>query len=315
MIAVYGANGHTGRFVAQELRRRAIPLRPLSRREASCDDPDSLDRALAGASAVINCAGPFADTAAAVAESALRVGIHYLDITAEQRSALQTFETYRAMARERAVAILPAMAFYGGLADLLATELTAGMRHVEDICVAVALDRWHPTQGTRATGQRNTARRWIVEEGRLAPLPETATVANWEFPEAFGTQRVAPVPLTEIVSISRHVAARSIMSVMNERPLEDLRDSKAPLPQAVDASGRSAQRFVMEVVAAADGERRRIAASGQDIYAVSAPIVVEACLRIVANPPAGGTYAPGELFDPGDFLAALAPAVVVSRGG
>ena len=46
----------------------------------------SLDRSLAVAAAVINCAGPFLETADAVSAAALRARIHYLDVTAEQLS-------------------------------------------------------------------------------------------------------------------------------------------------------------------------------------------------------------------------------------
>lgn len=40
----------------------------------------------------------------------------------------------------------------------------------------------------------------------------------------------------------------------------------------------------------------------------AAPIVVEACVRVLENPAAtGGTSAPAELFDGSGFLAPLAP--------
>src|SRR4030095_15875594 len=74
-VAVFGAYGHTGRFVAAELHRRGIAailsgrnqvklealgrLHPnLDLRVASIEDPASLDRALEGVEIVINCAGP-----------------------------------------------------------------------------------------------------------------------------------------------------------------------------------------------------------------------------------------------------------------
>lgn len=79
-VAVFGAYGHTGRFVVAHLRERGfVPVLSgrdagklkvlasesgLADRPASADDPASLDHALAGAAAVINCAGPFATTAA-----------------------------------------------------------------------------------------------------------------------------------------------------------------------------------------------------------------------------------------------------------
>ncbi|MEV4186217.1 NAD(P)H-binding protein, partial [Streptosporangium canum] len=70
-VAVFGAYGHTGRFVVAELHERGyVPLllgrdqdrllalaqtQPgLEARQASVDDPASLDRALNGAAAVIN---------------------------------------------------------------------------------------------------------------------------------------------------------------------------------------------------------------------------------------------------------------------
>src|ERR1700726_1791220 len=104
-VVVFGAYGHTGRFVVAELYKRgwkpilsgrnAAKLNAVAGehpqseiRLALVDDPVSLDRALAGASAVINCAGPFIDTAIPIVEVALRSGIHYLDIAAEQAAVL-----------------------------------------------------------------------------------------------------------------------------------------------------------------------------------------------------------------------------------
>lgn len=329
-VAVYGASGHTGRFVVRELEHRGLPVLAIGRRQmpprheagwnfravwrqAECDDPDSLDEALRGARAVINCAGPFLDTAPAVIEAAMRAGIHYFDVTAEQRSARQSLATYDAEARQRGIAVVPAMAFYGGLGDLLATAATRDLEVIDCIEIAVALDYWHPTEGTRLTGLRNTARRLIVSDGQLAPAPRPAAVRNWTFPEPFGTQEVVTVPLSEIITISRHIAARSICSFMNSAPLRDLNSLDTPRPTSVDESGRSSQRFIMDVWIHSGGRRTRVSASGNDIYAVSGPIVVEACTRVLENPPrSGGAFAPAELFDAISFLDGLAPHVAIT---
>src|SRR5215510_8939537 len=107
-ITVFGAYGHTGRFVVSELRKRGwravlsgrnrAKLEALHHvfpeydvRHASVEVPASLNRALVGSSAAINCAGPFADTAIPVVEAALRAGIHYLDVAAEQAAVLTVF--------------------------------------------------------------------------------------------------------------------------------------------------------------------------------------------------------------------------------
>lgn len=331
IIAVYGATGHTGTFVVRELERRGCQAVPIGRsraaasipgiagtkrswRIASCDDPDALDQALHGSEAVINCAGPFLDTAPALIEAALRCGIHYFDVTAEQRSVRQSLATYHQDAERRGIVVLPALAFYGGLADLLAAEITRGLRSVESINVAVALDSWHPTEGTRRTGQRNTARRLVVTDGQLTPIARPAPVRHWNFSEPFGLQEVVAVPLAEIVTIHRHIPVSTACSYMNLAPLRDLEDARTPGPTAIDAGGRSSQRFVMEVRAQSADSWSGISVSGHDIYATTAPIVVEGCLRVVREPPRrGGAYAPAEVFDANAFLAALSPHVAVSR--
>ena len=148
-VAVFGAYGHTGLFVLDRLRERGwIPV-PCGRdatrlakfanaRAASVDDPGSLDRALQGACAVINCSGPFLDTAAPLIEAALRARIDYFDVCAEQIPVLLAFEQYDARAKAAGIAIVPAMAFFGGLADLLATAAAADWAEVDTIDIAVA---------------------------------------------------------------------------------------------------------------------------------------------------------------------------------
>jgi hypothetical protein len=98
---------------------------------------------------------------------------------------------------------------------------------------------------------------------------------------------------------------------LNTAPLRDLANVATPSPVAADASGRSAQTFLVEVEVRQGSKVRRATARGRDIYAVTAPLVVEAVERVLRNAPApGGVFAPGALFDAQDFLAALAPDVL-----
>ena len=322
-IAVFGASGHTGRFVVSELRRRGFTAILVARnrsklellhrlhpsfeiRIASVDDDASLDRALSGASAVINCAGPFLDTALAVIGAAVRAGIHYLDVAAEQAAALAAFDRFSDPARTAGILIVPSMAFFGGLGDLLATAAMDGWTSADEIRIGIALDSWHPTQGTRLTGKRNTARRLVVSKNRLAPVPDPAPKAVWTFPEPFGTQDVIALPLAEIVTISRHLTASEISTFMNLTPLADLHNPDTPPPTAADDTGRSSQRFFMDVIVRKGDRMRQAIASGRDIYAITAPLVVEAAERILAQSTGrSGTVASGEIMDAEDFLQAL----------
>ncbi|HZZ31993.1 MAG TPA: saccharopine dehydrogenase NADP-binding domain-containing protein [Phenylobacterium sp.] len=324
-VAVYGASGHTGRFVVADLLRRGLtPIgvvrdpaklaaqaawaQPVTIRTAILDDPASLDAALGDVAVVINCAGPFLDTADAVAAAAVRAGAHYLDVTAEQASATATLDRFDGPAREAGVLVLPAMGFYGGLADLLAAAAAGDWDQPDEIEVGIALDSWRPTQGTRLTGARNTATRLIVSEGRLRPLPQPAPESTWEFALPFGRQDMVALPLSEVVLIARRTQARLVRTWLNRAPLKDLNDDATPPPQAIDARGRSAQVFQMDVVVRKGRRTRRVSARGQDIYAFTAPLVCEAVARILAGEARGsGAQTPAAVFDAQNYLAALAP--------
>jgi len=233
-------------------------------------------------------------------------------VTAEQPSALATYEQFAGPAAAAGVAVVPAMGFYGGLGDLLATAAMGDWASADDITLAVALDSWQPTLGTRRTGERNTAARRVFEHGQLAVLATPSPRRTWAFPAPFGTQDMVGLPLTEIIAISRHLRSPEVHSFMNLTPLDDLHKPETPPPTPADDRGRSAQVFMMEAVARRGGAERRARARGRDIYAFTAPLVVEAVERILDGRSARtGTAAPGELFDARDFLSSLAPDLAV----
>lgn len=322
-VLVFGASGHTGRFVVDELLRRGLtpvlagrsaerlaavaPDHPeLDRRVVDLDDPDLLRQALAGVGAVINCAGPFLDTALPLARAAVDAGAHYLDVTAEQPAVQALYSDLDAAARAAGVAVVPAMAFYGGLADMLVTSALDGDSGADEIEVAIGLDRWWPTAGTRVTGERNTATRLVIRDGALSPLAGPAPTATWSYPAPLGDQPVVELPFSEVITINRHLEVGELRSYLNTASLEDLRDTATPPPSAADEHGRSAQRFVVDVRVRRDTDTRRITATGQDIYAVTAPIIVEGAIRLLDGRHRGpGAVAAGEAFDAEDVLATL----------
>jgi saccharopine dehydrogenase-like protein len=325
IVTVFGAYGHTGRFVVSELCKRgftpilsgrdAAKLKEAGNahpgsevRVATVDDPASLDRALSGAVAVINCAGPFIDTAAPVIDAALRASIHYLDVAAEQAAVLAVFERFGSAAREAGVVVIPAMAFYGGLGDLLATAAMGEWDAADEICIATALDSWKPTRGTRLTGQRNPGRHFVFSNNRLERA-DPPPARKWNFPPPFGEQDVVGLSLAESITIPRHLETPEVRVYINLAPITDLRNPDTPAPTAADESGRSSQIFVMEAIARRGSAERRALASGRDIYAITAPLVVEAANRVVNGlAKRTGVVAAGEAFNAQDFLKSLSPS-------
>ncbi|MFI1357455.1 saccharopine dehydrogenase NADP-binding domain-containing protein [Streptomyces sp. NPDC020898] len=328
-VAVFGAYGHTGRFVVAELLDRGyVPILSgrdpeqlgalaasyppgLDVRPASVDDPGSLDRALAGAAAVINCAGPFAATAAPVIEAALRAGIPYVDVAAEIEANLDTFTHFADRVRAANTVVIPAMAFFGGLSDLLVTAAMGDWTSADEAHIAYGLSSWHPTAGTRTAGAvsrgRRNGRRVRYSGGRLEYHDDALPTLKWTFPDPMGPREViGDFSMADVVTVPSHLPIPEVRSYMAAEAAGQLSAPDTPAPVAVDEAGRSAQTFVVDVVVRAGGEERRAVARGRDIYAVSAPLAVEAVGRVLTGRTrAAGAASAGAMFDAPDFLGAL----------
>lgn len=334
-VVVYGATGHTGRFIVAELVERglvpilsgrdAFRLEVLAKewddlevRPAMADDPASLDRALEGAAAVINAAGPFAVTAGPVVEAALRAGIPYVDVAAEIEANATMFADYAEAARTAGVAVVPAMAFYGGLGDLLVTAAMGDWTGADEAHIAYGLTSWHPTPGTRTAGQvsheRRAGRRVRFTDGELQYHDDKPVQQDWDFPEPLGRRAViAEFTMADVITVPSHLPVPEVRTYMTVEAAKDLASDDTPEPVAVDNQGRSDQTFVVDVVVRAGDAERRLTAHGQDIYAITAPLAVEAVQRILTGRThTTGVASAGKIFDAKDFLHALSPTLSIA---
>jgi short subunit dehydrogenase-like uncharacterized protein len=330
-IAVYGPTGYTGQRVVSELKRRGIvPIlagRDAGRlqavhgngageiRPAGLDAPAALRTAFDGADAVINCVGPFETSAEPVAAAALAVGAHYLDFTAEQAAVLLLSERWDDAARAAHAAVLPALGFFGGFGDLLASMAAAGVTRPRTITVAYAVDGWLLTQASRATVAAMAGRRWVRRGGRLELATGERRYGSFCYPEPRGTQPVMEdYPLPEALSIPRHIDVPDIRIVMTASTLKDIFGPGAPAPDEVTDEQRASSRFTV-VAAVSDGRSQHQAvAAGGDIYGITAPMIVEAATQLIAAQPTG-VLAPSQAVDPAGFLAGLTAHGVTSVDG
>ncbi|MDQ4052584.1 MAG: saccharopine dehydrogenase NADP-binding domain-containing protein [Actinomycetota bacterium] len=333
-VVVYGATGHTGRFIVAELQRRgfaavisgrdaarlemlAADVGDVAVRPATVDDASSLDRAIAGAAAVVNCAGPFAVTGGPVVEAALRGEVPYVDVAAEIEANAAMFADYAEAARKADTPVVPAMAFFGGLGDLLVTAAMGDWTAADAAHVAYGLSSWHPTAGTRVAGQvshqRRAGRRVRFTDGALEYHDDTLSEQDWPFPEPLGRRAViAEFTMADVVTVPSHLAVPEVRTYMTVEAARDLASDDTPAPEPTDALGRSDQTFVVDVVVRSRDVERRATARGQDIYAVTAPLVVEAVRRILAGQTrTSGLASAGAMFDAAEFLHSLTPHLAV----
>lgn len=185
-LAIYGANGYTGRLIAQAAAGRGLaPVIAGRSREAvgalaaelGCEsrvfdlaDPGRIAAGLAGCGVVIHCAGPFSATAAPMIAACLAARVHYTDITGE----IGVFEhAFRqdAAAREAGIVVCPGTGFDVVPTDCLALMLSERMPDATRL--ALGFDsRSSMSRGTAATSVEGLGHGSCVREnGVLRRIP------------------------------------------------------------------------------------------------------------------------------------------------
>jgi len=135
---LYGANGYTGRLIAEAAVGRGMKPILAGRSRAKIEaiarvldcpsrvfalgDAAGIGEQLAGVGAVLHCAGPFSATAEPMMAGCLKAGAHYLDITGEIPVIEAAAARHRA-AVEAGVALIPAVGFDVVPSDCLAAML------------------------------------------------------------------------------------------------------------------------------------------------------------------------------------------------
>jgi saccharopine dehydrogenase (NAD+, L-lysine-forming) len=187
---LYGANGYTGRLIADQADRtetrpilagrRADEIAPIAERYGlesrvfSLDTPGQIARALDGVSTVLLAAGPFSATSAPMLDACIMAGVHYLDITGE----IAVFEHCAAQhdrAVDAGIVVLPGVGFDVVPSDCLAATLAAALPGATSLELAFTGTGGHGLRLSRGTartmldgaGQGGAVRR----AGRIERVP------------------------------------------------------------------------------------------------------------------------------------------------
>lgn len=192
---LYGANGYTGRLmaeaaVARGLRpllagRNAEALRALAEsldlewKAIDLSDAVALRAALREVDAVMHCAGPFSATCAPMLEACLASSTHYLDITGE----IDVFahcQSNDARAKQAGVLVLPGAGFDVVPTDCLAAQLKRDLPDATHLVLAFEAGGG-PSPGTAKTSVEGLGKGGRVREnGELKRVPLAYKVRYFE---------------------------------------------------------------------------------------------------------------------------------------
>jgi short subunit dehydrogenase-like uncharacterized protein len=252
---LYGANGYSGRCIAEEAARRG--LRPilagrnaqtiprlasdlgLDHRIFGLDEADRLRESIRGVELILNCAGPFADTARPLMNACLAEHVHYLDITGE----IDVIEAAAALddkAKSAGVVLLPAVGFDVVPSDCLAKTLSSILPDASRLELAIS------TTGSLSPGTAKTMVEGASQggrariEGRIARVPLAWKTREIPFREGPRTAMTIPwgdvasayystgIPNIEVYAASstRQIAGLRrwgwLMGVLSVRPVRSL---------------------------------------------------------------------------------------------
>ena len=193
---IYGASGYTaGLIIEAALKRGHQPIlagrsldtvlpiatqHQLSYKIFSCQGEHAahaITQQLDQVAVVLNCAGPFEDTADTLQQACIKAGCHYLDITGEMAVLAQSLTLHDA-AREHGVAIISGIGFDVVPTDILASEARRLAPDADALELAFAgADRKTAEQaGGISPGTSKTMLRMMPEGGKLRRNAEIITV-------------------------------------------------------------------------------------------------------------------------------------------
>lgn len=324
MVVIYGSTGYTGRLIVEEalrrgmrpvlaarnadaLRAQAEPL-GLEWRRAAVDDPAALDAALAGATVVLHCAGPFSHTWRAMSDACLRARAHYLDITGE----IAVFEGLAARdaeARSAGIMLLPGAGFDVVPSDCLAAHLARRLPGAVSLSLAFRAlgGASRGTLSTMVEGLGNPGA--VRRDGKIIPVPPAWHTRRIDFGD--GKLRDATtIPWgdvstayhsTGIPNVAVYVSMRPALrrAMIASRPFAPLlrrgfvkrfllsRVRSGPAGPSAQARAKGAS-FLWGEAVAADGRRVVSRLRCADGYTLTAQTAVHLALKAL-----GGSAPPG----------------------
>jgi short subunit dehydrogenase-like uncharacterized protein len=190
-VVIYGANGFSGRLIAEFLREYNVPFVAAGRNRdklqdvmnhvpgietANCEiatvgeSVEALVQLFSGAKVVCNTAGPFIYNGPRVIEACLKAGCHYIDIGGEQAWAREVAEKWSDKFAEHGLLAAPGTAFMSAVSDAAARMCleTGAIDTLETLTMFKGIPTFGSTQTIFAVIPTDA---FYLEQNQLKPWP------------------------------------------------------------------------------------------------------------------------------------------------
>ena len=339
---IYGANGYTGRLVADAAVAKGLSPVLAGRDQAAVsqlagrlelphrifDIADVSGAALEDLRLVLNCAGPFSATARPMMDACLDARVHYLDITGE----IDVFRQAHGLhdkARRRDVVLVPGVGF-----DVVPTDCLAALL-VRELPAATHLVLAFDPSGGFSPGTARTIVEGLPEGGMVRRDAELRQVPlAWksrDIPFAHATRHAVTIPWGDVYTAYVSTGVPNIevymsMSPGNERRMKRLRWLQPVLGWGVvqrwlkskvdrqvrgpdDAQRADSETQLFGEVTSADGRTIRATMRTPNGYTLTADASLAVTEHLLAESVEGGYFTPSLLMG-ADFAGRL-PGVTI----
>lgn len=319
-ILIYGATGYTGKLVAMHARETHLSFEVAGRngpqvtalaeqldvpcRIFALDDPETIIASLAGVTAVLNCAGPFASTARPLMEACIACGVHYLDITAEYK-VYALAEAWSERAAAAGVMLLPGVGWDVVPSDCLAMYLAAKVDQPQSLRIALQVANSMSRGSTRSVGEILGVGLLVRAEGTIVAKPDAAP-ARFDF--GAGLLDSVPLSFGDLVTAWKSTGIPNIAMFVNIKE-NVMPEGVAAMPEGPSLEERAANRAcAVAEVTGIDGAVVRARIDTINGYSYTPLAAVEA-LRLVAT----GQFKPGFQTPATVFGAGFAVSIADTR--
>lgn len=361
-IVVYGATGLVGGRVCAALDAADVAFVAAGRRRSALEklatlvgatdwrvaelEHEPLVAAFGGAQVVVNCAGPLAEVGEPVLLAALAAGCHYVDLGGDQAFMHMIYERHDSDVRKAGRVAVPGCGLNCAIGDWAAAwaamhvcsihdegdvvrhapaERIAEDRPLDEIAVSYIFDDLVLSPGSQKAVFGNLHRRGLVwQRDRWEQVAPAAERRKVNAGPAMGGQRDAvSFPGGDVVTVPRHVAARTVQTFVSTTrstaataalrllaramPLVPKRATDLLAPYQPHEEEYARTRFAVVAQARRGFSAAQIAVSGDDQYRTSAGIAAWVA-RALVNRGEGpiGMRAPSEVFRPEPALREVA---------
>ena len=339
MLLLYGITGFTGRLVASEFIWQNIPFIAAGRNEHAIRNALLASKAsahtevrvfgldhhapivehLKGITVVLNCAGPFSRTAAALAKAAIAAGCHYLDLAGE----IEEHEAVRALSASAIGSgsmLMPGVGFGCVPTDVAAVEASRRLNEpVAELLIA------YETNGGASRGTLESVLRGIHKKGLQRRSNKLVAVSP-------GAER-QKIDLGggEVLLVTNPWRADQVTAFFSTRAREITTLANFPLPARLlmsypgfaeskagkwlvekiisatkqgpsEAEMASGSTRILAIATSASGKSREARIAGPDAYLYTARTAALVAKKVLAGAIAPGFAAPSSIVSFNDLL-------------